>query len=251
MFIYKITDTENGKSYIGVDTKPKRLSNRWKCHLRNVSKPNFRKTKFYKALHNREKFFTYEIIYESVDIGELFKKEIYFINEYNTFVNGYNSTLGGDCFKSTIETSDHYNDLTDIFKERQTEYNNKIKWANTTEDDRKQLTKHLHTVEIYKKKSNSLKNYWVDTDKSARLHNLLNYIKENHDEYVNRAKAASEKAARVNKKPISILKLSTGEILRFESYLDAKKFGINVDYLIKKTKTGKIDKHWKIINDAI
>lgn len=251
MFIYKITDVDNGKSYIGADTKPKRHSSRWKRHLSNVKKSGFRKTKFYKALHKREDSFIYEILYEANTIGELFLKEIEYIERFDTFNNGYNSTLGGDCFKTLIRTTDEYQKLVEFFRTRQAEYNTTIKWFGTTTEDRKELTKHLHTEDVYKQKAITLKEYWKEVDKKERLKGLLDYITNNKENYQARAKFASDKALEKTRKKVSVLNLLTGEILSFPSCKDAKLNGVNVDYLIKKKKDGKIDKQWKIIDDSV
>lgn len=40
--------------------------------------------------------FTWEILYESNDECELFEKEKHFIQKYDSLVNGYNMTLGGE-----------------------------------------------------------------------------------------------------------------------------------------------------------
>jgi group I intron endonuclease len=37
VYIYKITNQINGKSYIGLDTKPSHLQSRWKNHKRNMN----------------------------------------------------------------------------------------------------------------------------------------------------------------------------------------------------------------------
>ena len=90
--IYKITNKLNGHSYIGqsIDIKA-----RWRQHrnsITNMFKNSALISAFRKyGLEN----FTFEII-ELCKVEELNEKEIYYIKKYNTYYDGYNSTLGGD-----------------------------------------------------------------------------------------------------------------------------------------------------------
>lgn len=90
--IYKVTNIINNKVYIGFDSNwPKRKS----IHKCNSTKLDY---KFYRAIrkygwHN----FKWEILYQSKDRD--YTKNIIenqFIIEYDSFVNGYNSTMGGE-----------------------------------------------------------------------------------------------------------------------------------------------------------
>lgn len=90
--IYKITNTENGKMYIG-QTK-QRLSDRWADH-----KKNFLTLQDNMAIHKamykygKSSFVLEEI--EKCDNDLLDEREIYWIAFYDTYHNGYNSTPGG------------------------------------------------------------------------------------------------------------------------------------------------------------
>ena len=90
--IYKATNVKNGKVYIGFDSCwPKRISNH-KCSNQKED------TKFYRAIrkHGFDSF-VWESIYQSWDGEHTLKvMEPFFILEYDSFNNGYNSTLGGD-----------------------------------------------------------------------------------------------------------------------------------------------------------
>ena len=58
--------------------------------------------KFYQALRKYGlSSFKFELL-EECSVSELNEKEIYWINYYNTFENGYNSTLGGNNFSPNI-----------------------------------------------------------------------------------------------------------------------------------------------------
>ena len=93
--IYKITNKTNGKTYIGFDSN---WPNRMKVH-KSASKNQ--DSKFYRSIRKYGwDNFEWSVIYQSKDkLHTLKEMESYFINEYNSFHKGYNSTLGGDgCF---------------------------------------------------------------------------------------------------------------------------------------------------------
>ena len=91
-YIYKITNTINGDSYIGFSKNPK---SRWNDH----NKP-YTKSKVSTAIRQYgTNNFLYEIIYSCKDVDGDFTENVmepYFISEYNTYEGpGYNCTSGG------------------------------------------------------------------------------------------------------------------------------------------------------------
>lgn len=95
-YIYKITNKTNGKSYIGKTTN---LNKRFAQHCsgRGCTKALNRAIKKYGKDN-----FTFECL-ESVAKNTLEElnlflnnRECYYIKEYNTFITGYNCTLGGE-----------------------------------------------------------------------------------------------------------------------------------------------------------
>lgn len=91
--IYKWT-SPSGKSYIGQAINLKK-----RCR-------EFRKVNCYytskgsaidnaRAKYNNFNSWKYEVL-EECDIEQLDEKEIYYINKFDTYNNGYNSTIGGD-----------------------------------------------------------------------------------------------------------------------------------------------------------
>ena len=93
--IYKIENLINGKVYIGFDSQyPRRIS----VHKSASKKGD---TKFYRAVQKYGwENFVHSVLYQSTDREyTLNEMEPFFIQEHNSFLDGYNSTLGGDgCF---------------------------------------------------------------------------------------------------------------------------------------------------------
>ena len=103
MIIYKITNKQNGKIYIGQTINS--LEQRWKRHqsdaLNNVIDTHFARAIRYYGVDN----FTTEIIDTAETQEELTKKEYYWINYYNSAKEGYNENddgfkCGGNTYKN-------------------------------------------------------------------------------------------------------------------------------------------------------
>ena len=92
-YIYKITNTLNNKIYIGQTVKT--IEKRFQQHKNNSNKPYFSQIVLYKAFNKYgiENFICEQI--EEVDNEKLNERERYWIEYYDSFFNGYNSTLGG------------------------------------------------------------------------------------------------------------------------------------------------------------
>lgn len=93
--IYKITNSINGKSYIGQSTD---IYRRWRTEIADSNNVNSHSYN-YPLMRAFRKYgvdnFIFEIIEECKN-EELNKKEMYWIDYFNTFFHGYNQTLGGD-----------------------------------------------------------------------------------------------------------------------------------------------------------
>ena len=90
-YIYKITNQINQKCYIGQTIQS--VQTRWTKHINSIG------TEKEYAIHKAIKKyginnFIFEII-EQCDANLLNEKEIYWINYYNSYENGYNLTRGG------------------------------------------------------------------------------------------------------------------------------------------------------------
>ena len=92
-YIYKITNTLNDKVYIGQTIKT--VQKRFIQHKNNSNKEYFSQIVLYKAFNKYgiENFICEEI--EEVPNDKLDEREKYWIEYYDSYFNGYNSTLGG------------------------------------------------------------------------------------------------------------------------------------------------------------
>lgn len=119
-YIYKITNLINGKCYIGQTSKYYQL--RWnehkKCAFNNnrlaYDYPLYKAFRKYGIVN-----FKFEVI-EECEIEELDDKEIFYIEKYNSFHNGYNQTLGGSGGKllelNVLDVIEKYKELKVIEK---------------------------------------------------------------------------------------------------------------------------------------
>ena len=91
--IYKITSKDTGKCYIGQSID---IETRWKQHI-SKALYTLENTKFYNALRKYGyENFTFEIIEECDKEQDILdERERYWIAYYNSYNDGYNSTLGG------------------------------------------------------------------------------------------------------------------------------------------------------------
>lgn len=94
-YIYKITNNINGKIYIGKTLKDN-VEKRWKEHLSDYDKERCEKRPLYDAMKKYGiENFQIEAI-EECNENILSEREIYWIEYYGSFKNGYNATKGGD-----------------------------------------------------------------------------------------------------------------------------------------------------------
>lgn len=94
--IYKITNKINGNSYIGMSID---IERRWQVHRNRFKDQNSREYNYvlYKAFRKYGlENFTFTIL-ELCSSNLLEEREIYWIEYYNTYHGGYNSTPGGNC----------------------------------------------------------------------------------------------------------------------------------------------------------
>lgn len=93
--IYIVRNTVNDKVYIGQTICP--IKERFGHHLSAAYTRTKSTRKFYNAIrkYGKDKFYV-ELIEDNIPIGKLDEKEIYYIEQYDSYNKGYNSTIGGD-----------------------------------------------------------------------------------------------------------------------------------------------------------
>jgi len=92
--VYKITNNITKQYYIGVDTYfPKRLNQHKRTLLQNIHK-----NKHLQFSYNKYgvKNFDFELLEKCNSRDEMLNKEIYYIEEFKSFENGFNKTIGGE-----------------------------------------------------------------------------------------------------------------------------------------------------------
>lgn len=98
--VYKITNLINNKMYIGVTERS--LLERFKQHSYNSNKTALGNAMIKYGINN----FQIDLLEETTNREEMFRKEIYYIELYDTYKSGYNMTLGGEGSK-TVEVPDN------------------------------------------------------------------------------------------------------------------------------------------------
>jgi len=221
MYIYKITVVPLNQCYIGFDTKPSYKLSRWKTHCQNSMICT--NTKLYCAMdkYGIENCLV-EIVEDNFDsISKLALAEIGYIKKFDSYKNGLNSTPGGDGMGKHLlhQLSDEdISKIKDALGDNFREYNKSIKWANTTPEDRKKLTKHLHTADIYQKKSETLKEFYKANpiEKEKKKVGIVKWQQENYDQLCETNKKNSLKGAtKVSKK--LVVELTDGSMLYYPS----------------------------------
>lgn len=112
-YIYIVKNDINDKVYIGKTTHT--LKERFRQHISDAKRNSHYRSHFYNAIrkYGAEHFFIDELYrYESNDINvlneHLYKKEKEYIQEFDSFNNGYNSTLGGEGVDGLIGELNHF-----------------------------------------------------------------------------------------------------------------------------------------------
>lgn len=104
-FIYQILNTKTNKSYIG-QSRQKNKTARWCQHKHAAMVKKSNTSALYCAMRSHGiEVFTYTILLDEVGDDDLNKKEIEFIQFFNSIVpNGYNIKEGGNHIPHTEET---------------------------------------------------------------------------------------------------------------------------------------------------
>jgi group I intron endonuclease len=251
MFIYKITVIPLNKVYIGFDTGPSYKLKRWRAHCQNFLKNPT--TKLYKAMtqYGLENC-NVEILEDNfTSILSLALAEIEYIKKYNSYEAGLNSTRGGDGLGRHIlhklseeEILMIKQSLGESFKD----YNTTIKWANTSLEKRKKLTSHLHTEEIYKKKSETLKKFYEYNPEAKKSKGIVikKWQKENRELLKEKNRINGLKGAEKVSKNFFVEK-QDGTVLYFKSKSEFNRLtGQWANTIIRKTEDGSFYNGYRI-----
>lgn len=251
MYIYKITVLPLDQCYIGFDTAPSYKLKRWKAHCKNASKkPN---TKLYRAISD------YGVANCSIEILEdnftsftsLAVAEIQYINKFNSYEAGLNSTRGGDGIGRHLLHLLSDQDIIlikEALGQNFSQYNKNIKWAGTSIEERKELTGHLHTTEVYKKKSETLKKFYEHHPEAKKIKGAIikKWQEENREEMLSRNRINSLKGAEKTSKKLVIEK-EDGAVLYFKSKSEFHRMtGEWPNTVIKRTIDGSFYKGYRI-----
>lgn len=90
--VYKIVNIKNNKVYIGYTSKT--LEERLKKHIHSINESDIKIRRAIKK-HGKENFYI-ELIEEFETKQLALAAEIKYIKEFNSYISGYNSTLGGE-----------------------------------------------------------------------------------------------------------------------------------------------------------
>lgn len=113
--IYIITNSINNKVYIGQTIQS--LKDRWYGHCRRGFSEGERNMKIKRAInkYGKDKFQIKEL--EKCNIDMLDTREIYYINLYNSYREGYNSTVGGKLGAKPLKLNEEQQqDCIDLYK---------------------------------------------------------------------------------------------------------------------------------------
>lgn len=102
--IYKITNKINNKSYIG---QSKDICVRWKQHIKRSKDCSYTNAIYLAIRKYGLENFDFSII-EECPFEQLDEKEIYYIDKFDTYENGYNMSLGGSGQNGYGESVDQY-----------------------------------------------------------------------------------------------------------------------------------------------
>jgi hypothetical protein len=244
MFIYKITIIPLNQVYIGLDTKPVYKQARWKEHCRAAFRGH-KKRKIHNAMRDYGlEQCLYEVVDSSFDsIGALALAEIAYIQKFDSYKNGLNSTPGGDGLGrynlsqlSSEEIQQIRNALGSSFKE----YNRK-KWLDTTPEERKAMVKNAHTPEVNAKRRETLRKYYESTPgaKEAKSKGIVEWQQNNREQLKKNNLISSQKAAEKVSKKLKI-ECPDGSVLYYKSKSDFQRStGQWAKTVIEKTNQGR------------
>lgn len=191
-YIYRIWNDINGKDYIGKTLNT--IENRWKEHCSDYKKSRCEKRPLYEAMNKYgiEHFHIEQIEKCSADI--LSEREIYWIEQYDSFVSGYNATRGGD--------GKFYVDI-DIIYNLWTEGNNIAQIHEITGYDKQTISIHL--------KNNNVSSDEIENRRQEQQRKVVLQLDKNTNEIINRFPSIKAAARSINKNHYHISDVCNGK----------------------------------------
>lgn len=164
-FIYKITNNITNKIYIGCTIKD--VNKRFKEHISRAN-ANTHKCKLYNSIHKHGiENFKIEVVCECSQ-DEMYKLEVEFIKEFDSFNNGYNTTLGGEGCLGYTHSEETLIKLREICKQKTKEYRTGKSYEEIYSEERSIIEK--------EKRSKSGKEYWENCSEEDKMNRTSNQV---------------------------------------------------------------------------
>lgn len=114
-FIYIITNTINGKQYVGQTIQS--INKRFDRHCQYYGSEAENRMAIKLAIHKYgRKNFTIKVL-EQCDVELLNERETYYIEKFDTYNSGYNSTRGGQIGNKPLKLEDVQEEIISLYKE--------------------------------------------------------------------------------------------------------------------------------------
>lgn len=168
-----------------------------------------------------------------------------YIEQYDSYRNGLNSSKGGDGWghhQLYLLSEEELRLLKENFGKTLTDYNNNVKWANTTKEERLAMIREsmFLTPESIAKRTESLK-AWYEADpsrKATKLQAWKKWREDNPEKSKENCRKNGAKSADVTGKPIKV-EFPDNSIRYFKNQQAFKReTGKTARYLIKQTLLG-------------
>lgn len=163
MFIYVITCSTNNKKYVGYDTGPEEKMRRWKTHcgaVRNNKPPKHRSKLFLAMMRYGLENFNVEVVERADNYVSLCELEKQWIKKLDSITNGYNIAIGGQGWAPLQELSEDQLIERREFLSRGSKEANRIRWSNTTFEERQFILNGYFKDYLPEHKSKNVKANW-------------------------------------------------------------------------------------------